>query len=284
MEPDRSIDLPQGPIRYRDTGSGQAIVFIHGLLVDGTLWRKVIPHLSDSFRCIVPDWPLGSHRASLSDGADRSPRGIAHLVADFLAQLELENVTVVANDTGGAIAQLLATERPERLGRLVLTPCDAYENFLPPAFKPMQWLARVPGAATLALQPMRSALIRRSPLGFGLLSKRPIPNEITARWMAPALADRAIRRDVLGLLRGIDARDTLAAAEKLRSFDRPTLIAWAPEDLFFKLRFAEALAQTIPDCRLELIHDSRAFVPEDQPERLAELIAQFMQTTEAGAA
>lgn len=281
MEPDRSIDLPQGPIRYRDTGSGQAIVFVHGLLVDGTLWRKVIPHLSDSFRCIVPDWPLGSHRVSLSAGADRSPRGIAHLVADFLAQLDLENVTVVANDTGGAIAQLLATERPERLGRLVLTPCDAYENFLPPAFKPMQWLARVPAAATLALQPMRSALIRRSPLGFGLLTRRPIPDEITARWMAPALADRAIRRDLVGLLRGIDARDTLAAAEKLRSFDRPTLIAWAPEDLFFKLRFAEALTQAIPACRLELIHDSRTFISEDQPERLAELIAQFMQTTEA---
>ncbi|HEY7890681.1 MAG TPA: alpha/beta hydrolase [Solirubrobacteraceae bacterium] len=281
MEPDRTIDLPQGQVRYRDLGAGEAILFIHGLLVDGTLWRKVTPHLQDQYRCIVPDWPLGSHQVGLADAADRSPRGIANLIADFMAALELENVTVVANDTGGAIAQLLVTERPQRVGRLVLTPCDAYENFLPPAFRPLQWLARVPGALALALAPMRSAVLRRSPLGFGLLSKSVIPDEITARWVAPALSDRAIRRDVIGLLRGIDPRDTLAAAEKLRSFDRPTLIAWAPEDPFFKLRFAERLAQAIPDCRLELIYDSRTFVPEDQPERLGELIAEFAQSPTA---
>lgn len=275
MEPNHEIELPQGTIRYRDSGQGSPIVFVHGLLVDGLLWRKVTPTLEGEFRCIVPDWPLGSHRIPLADSADRSPRGMAHLIAGFLEAMELEEVTLVANDTGGAIAQLLVTERPERIGRLVLTPCDAYENFLPPMFKPLQWLARVPSALRVAAQPMRSAAVRRSPLGFGLLTKRPIADEITAGWIRPSLDDRDVRRDVVGLLRAIDKRDTLAAAEKLRSFERPTLLAWAREDIVFKLRFAERLAGDIPNSRLELIEDSRTFVPEDQPERLAELIGAF---------
>jgi len=277
MEPNHQIELPQGTIRYRDSGSGSPIVFVHGLLVDGLLWRKVTPLLEGEFRCIVPDWPLGSHRIPLAPSADCSPRGMAHLIADFLESQGLEEVTLVANDTGGAIAQLLVTERPERIGRLVLTPCDTYENFLPPMFKPLQWLARVPSALRLAAQPMRSAMVRRSPLGFGLLVKRPIPDEITWGWIEPSLIDRDVRRDVIGLLRGIDSRDTLAAAEKLRDFHRPTLLAWAREDIVFKLRFAERLAGDIPNARLELIEDSRSFVPEDQPERLAKLIGAFVR-------
>jgi pimeloyl-ACP methyl ester carboxylesterase len=275
MESDRTIDLPQGTIRYRDSGAGRPLVFVHGLLVDGLLWRKVTPALEGEHRCIVPDWPLGSHRLPLAPDADRSPRGMAHLIADFLAALGLEGVTLVANDTGGAIAQLLVTERPERIGRLVLTPCDCYENFLPPAFRPLQWVARVPSALTRLAQPRRIAALRRS-LGFGLLVKRPIPDEITWGWLEPSLQDSAIRRDVIGLLRGMDAHDTLAAAQKLRA-SRPTLIAWARDDLVFKLRFGERLARDIPGSRLEGIEDSRSFVPEDQPERLAELIRDFVR-------
>jgi pimeloyl-ACP methyl ester carboxylesterase len=276
MEPNNTIALPQGRIPYRDTGEGPPLVFVHGLLVDGLLWRKVTPRLDGEYRCIVPDWPLGAHKIPLSPSADRSPRGMAHLIADFLEKMELEGVTLVANDTGGAIAQLLVTERPERIDRLVLTPCDAYENFLPPMFKPLQWIARVPAVVGLAVQPMRSAVVRRSPAGFGLLVKRPIPDEITWGWIRPSLTDPAVRRDVTALLRAVDSRDTIAAAGKLRDFDRPTLIAWAREDIVFKVPFAERLARDIPNSRLELIEDSRSFVPEDQPERLAELIGAFL--------
>lgn len=278
------VDLKQGTIRYRDIGSGEPIVFVHGLLVNGLLWRKVTPHLQEQFRCIVPDLPLGSHSAALAASADRSPRGIARLLADFLEKLELERVTIVGNDTGGAISQLLAAEHPQRVGRLVLTPCDCYENFLPPAFRPLQWLARIPGALTLVVQPMRSAAIRRSPLGFGMLTKRPIPDEITDAWIRPFLTNAAVRRDAIGLLRAIDPRDTISAASKLRTFDRPTLLVWASEDRFFKLRFAERLAGEIPGARLEQVADCLTFMPEDQPQRLAELVAQFMQSTETGAA
>jgi pimeloyl-ACP methyl ester carboxylesterase len=277
MEPDQQIELAQGTVRYRDSGEGPPIVFVHGLLVDGLLWRKVTPSLEGEFRCIVPDWPLGAHRIALAESADRSPRGMANLIADFLQAMELEEVTLVANDTGGAIAQLLVTERPERIGKLVLTPCDCYENFFPPMFKPLQWLARVPGALRLVAQPMRSAAVRRSPAGLGLLTKRPIPDEITRGWIEPSLTDPLVRRDAIGLVRAVDSRDTLDAAKKLRDFDRPTLIAWAREDIVFKPRFAERLAGDIPNSRLEWIEDSRSFVSEDQPERLAELIGEFVR-------
>lgn len=272
---DKSITLEQGTIRYRDEGQGDPLVFVHGLLVDGRLWRKVTPPLRDAHRCIVPDWPLGSHRTALTPGSERSPRAVAHLIADFLDALELERVTIVANDTGGAISQILAGERPERLSGLVLTNCDCLENFLPPILRPLQLLAYVPGAYRLIAQLMRSAAVRRSPLGFGMLTHRPIPDELTAAWLAP-MRERAIRADALAILKAIDKRDTLAAAERLRERPLPMLLAWAPDDLVFRLRFAERLAAMVPGARVAQIGDSRAFIPEDQPERLAELIASFV--------
>jgi pimeloyl-ACP methyl ester carboxylesterase len=276
----QEIRLPQGTIRYRDAGSGEPIVFVHGLLVDGRLWRDVAPRLADEFRCIVPDLPLGSHTIPAAEGTDLSPPGLARIVADLLEALELDRVTLVGNDTGGAICQLVATRHPERLASLVLTPCDAYEDFLPPAFRPLQWAARVPGLPGALFQPFRLDAVRRSPLGFGwLIKRRPLDAELLESWLRPSLEDPAVRRDAVEILRRIDNRFTLEAAERLREFDRPTLIAWATEDRFFKLRNGKRLAEAIPDARLELVEDSRTFVPLDQPERLAELIAAFIRQT-----
>jgi pimeloyl-ACP methyl ester carboxylesterase len=268
-------NLPQGTIRYRESGEGPPVVFVHGLLVDGRLWRKVTPLLEDRFRCIVPDLPLGSHLTSMSPDADLSPSGLARIVAGFLESLELDQVTLVANDTGGAISQITAANHPERIGRLVLTNCDAFENFLPPAFRPLQWAARVPGLLTGVLQSMRLEPLRRTPLAYGWLIKRDLAGAPLREWVDPFLSNRAIRRDTVKVLRGISPRYTFEAAEKLSSFDRPTMLAWAVEDRFFKLSYAERLAATIPGASLERIDDSYTFVSEDQPERLAELIARF---------
>lgn len=272
----KDVTLPQGTIRYRDTGSGPPLVFIHGLLVNGTLWDKVVPRLERDFRCIVPDLPLGSHRLPLKPEADRTPPGIARLIADFIAALDLQDVTLVGNDTGGALCQMVCADHPERIGRLVLTPCDAYENFLPPAFRGLQYAAKVPGVLTAILQGLRFGFVRRSPLGFGLLLKRPDP-ALLEGWSRPCLEDAAVRRDAIRFLAAIDKRMTIEAAEKLKHFDRPALLAWAPEDRMFKLKFAERLAADLPNARLERIEDARTFVPQDQPERLAELIAAFVR-------
>ena len=269
------VKLPQGTIRYRESGDGPPIVFIHGLLVDGTLWRKVTPLLEGEYRCIVPDLPLGSHTVAMNPDADLSPPGLAKIVADFLAALELDEVTLVANDTGGAISQITAAHHPERIGRLLLTNCDAFENFLPPAFRGLQWAARVPGALTGMMQGMRLGAMRRLPNAYGWLIKRDFAGAPTREWVEPFLHDRRIRRDTVKVLKGIDPEHTFEAAERLSSFDKPALLAWAVEDRFFKLSFAERLAATIPGAKLEPIEDSYTFVSEDQPERLAALIESF---------
>src|SRR5215207_10485728 len=210
------VSLPEGTIRYRDTGAGEPLVFMHGLLVDGRLWRKVTPLLKDRFRCIVPDLPLGSHAEAMNPDADLSPPGLARIVNGFLGALDLDDVTVVANDTGGAIAQVTAANHPDRIGHLVLTNCDAFENFPPPAFRPLQWAARVPGMLTGVMQGMRLAPLRRLPLAFGWLIKRDFAAAPTREWVTPFLADRAIRRDTVKLLKGIDPKYTFEAAERLR--------------------------------------------------------------------
>lgn len=281
----QEIDLSAGTIRYRDTGAGPPIVFVHGLLVDGTLWRKVVPRLEGRFRCIVPDWPLGSHTVAMRRDADLTPRGVAALIGELLEALDLRDVTLVANDTGGALAQMLVATRPERVGRLVLTPCDAFENFLPPMFRPLQLAARVPGLLTLALQPLRFRAPRRLPLAFGWLTKRPVPGEVTDGWVRPFFTQRAIRRDAARFTRAIRPRDLLDAAARLRRFDRPVLIAWATEDRFFPFEHARRLAAIFPDARVEEISGSRSFAPEDRPDRVAELVAAFAgEGSGAGAA
>jgi pimeloyl-ACP methyl ester carboxylesterase len=272
-----AVTVEAGTVSYAETGPAGAptVVFVHGAFVDGTLWRKVVPRLEGSLRCVVPDLPLGSHRTPMSESADLSPPGLAKLTADVIAALELEDVTLVGNDTGGALCQLVVTSHPERIGRLVLTPCDAYENFLPPAFRYLQLLARVPGGVGAVAQSMRLPFVRRTPLAFGWLSKTRIPAEVLANWTEPIIHDAGVRADARKVLRGISNRYTIEAAERLRRFDGPTMLAWATEDRFFKPSFAERLAADIPGSRLEWIEDARTFVSEDQPDRLASLIGDF---------
>jgi pimeloyl-ACP methyl ester carboxylesterase len=272
----RTVDLSQGAVEYEDVGSGPPVVLLHGLLVDGTLWRDVVPLLAREARVIVPELPLGCHRIPLPAGAPLAPPDVARLVAELLAALDLEDVTLVGNDTGGAIAQLVATGHPERIGRLVLTPCDVYENFLPPLFRPLQLLARVPVAFTAAMQTMRVPALRRTPSAYGWLM-RSFDAERVAGWVRTMLASRGARRDAAKVLRGIDKRQTLDAAERLRTQGLPLLLAWAPQDRGFKLRYAERMAAEVPGARLERIDDAFTFVPVDQPERTAQLIAAFVR-------
>ena len=271
----KEVELPQGTIAYRERGAGEPIVFIHGLLVNGDLWRKVVPELSKDYRCIAPDLPLGSHTRALNESADLSPHGLAKLIDDFLAALDLRDVTLVGNDTGGAISQIVITRHPERIGRLVLTPCDSYDNFPPAFFKwllyPAQWSLGV----RLLLAPMRFKAMRNSPTAFGWLSKKGIDPSVTASWLEPPRSDAGIRRDLAKAISGVDVRYTLEAAEHLGEFDRPVLLVWTPEKDFFKWEHAERLSKTFPDARLERVDDSYTFVSEDQPERLAKLIAEF---------
>jgi pimeloyl-ACP methyl ester carboxylesterase len=279
----REVQLSQGTIRYRERGTGEPIVFVHGLLVNGDLWRKVVPELAKDFRCITPDWPLGSHELPMNSDADLSPTGIAKLIDDFLAALELDSVTLVGNDSGGALSQIVATEHPERIARVVLTPCDAYEVFPPGMFKYLSLVARIPGAMFGLAQSMRIRANRRLPIAFGWLTMRPLEREISDSYVNPVISNRGVRRDTAKFVKGLSPEYTLAAARKFSSFHRPVLLAWAKNDRFFKLESAQRLARDFPNARLEVIDDARTFLPEDQPEKLADLIAAFVREPTAAA-
>jgi pimeloyl-ACP methyl ester carboxylesterase len=282
MNATSELPLSAGTIQYQDTGGdGPVIVFVHGLLATGALWAPVVPGLQDRARCIVPELPLGAHRIPMKPDADVSPRGVARLIAELIEKLDLRDVTIVANDTGGAISQLLVTEHPERIGKLVLTPSDSFEYFFPPQFKPLQLMSRIPGGLEFMIRSLRFKVIRNSPLGFGNISQVGVPDELMKAAFEPYFTNPAIRRDTRKFVRAVSKKDTLAAAERLRDFDRPVLLAWASEDKFFPVKLAERLKERLPNARLELIDDSYTFVPFDQPERLTQLVREFVQDGES---
>jgi pimeloyl-ACP methyl ester carboxylesterase len=273
--PVKEARLPQGTIRYRETGSGAPLLLVHGFMVNSLLWRKIVPTLAQDFRVIAPDWPMGSHPIAMGPNADLTPPGFAKLIADFMAELDLRDVILVGNDTGGGMCQIVVVNHPERVGRLVLTPSDAYENFPPPLFRPLKLVARIPGGIRAMIASLRPAPARRLPMTYGWVSKRPIDDAILNAWLDPARRDAGVRADIRALLLGISPKYTLAAAERLHEFDKPVLVAWATEDKFFPFEHGERLAASFPNARFERIEDSRTFASEDQPERTAQLIADF---------
>jgi pimeloyl-ACP methyl ester carboxylesterase len=276
------VKLPQGTIRYRERGGGEPIVFAHGVLVNGDLWREVVPRLADRYRCIVPDLPLGAHEVPMSEDADLSPPALARLIVDFAGALGLDRPAVVANDTGGALTQIAAAEHGDRLGRVVLTSCDAFEHFFPWMFRYLPVLTYVPGGLSLLGRAARFRAVRRAPNAFGWLMHRDPPQEVLDGWTRPATTNPAIRRDVKKVLRGIDKRHTLAAAERLDAFDQPVLIAWAAGDKVFPVADAQKLASILPNAELRTVQDSYTFIPEDQPEELASLIGEFLADLQQG--
>jgi len=268
----KQVDLPAGTIRYREAGEGKPVVFVHGFLVDGRLWDGVVEALSDRCRCIAPDWPIGAQQVAMKPDADLSPYGIAAIVADFLEALELEDATIVGNDSGGAMSQVLVTRHPERIGRLVLTNCDTHENFPPGVFKSMPPLAKLPGGMTVLSAPFRVGALARA--AFKPFARTRIPPDLVASWMAPALHDPGVKHDARKVTAGMNKRYTLEAAEKLRGTELPILLTWAPGDRFFPIEYAQRLASET-GARIVEIPDAKTFVPLDQPGRLADEIAAF---------
>ncbi|WP_285485596.1 alpha/beta fold hydrolase [Amycolatopsis taiwanensis] len=276
---EQRVTLPQGEIRYFERGSGRPVVFVHGVLVNAELWRAVVPGVAEAgFRCIAPDWPMGAHELPMRPDADLIPTGHADLIARFLEELDLRDVIIVANDTGGALTQILMTRHPDRIERVVLTPCDCFEYFFPPLFKPLTALAKVPGSMRLLAALTRVRALYRAPIFLGWMSKRRIPRRITEIYFEPLRRSAAVRRDARKLLSTVHSRYTLTAAEKLRTFDRPVLVVWAGEDKVFPVRLGRRLAALLPDARLVEVDDSYLFISEDQPEVLVRHVVEFAGT------
>jgi pimeloyl-ACP methyl ester carboxylesterase len=276
-----AVQLPQGTIHYQEVGpaDGRPIVCVHGYLMAGDLWAEVGTRLAaHGLRVLMPTWPLGSHPEPMREGADVTPRGIAAIIAGFLEALDLRDVVLVGNDTGGALCQVVAVDHPERLGALVLTNCDAFENFPPGVFKALVAAAKLPGGLKAALAPMRIAAARKSPVGYGLLTHGDV-DHLARGWVKPALTDGAVLDDLRRLTVALDAEVTLDAARRLPEFGKPALLAWATDDRFFPQEYAHRLAEVLPGARVETIERSRTFSMIDQPDRLAEAIGEFAATS-----
>ena len=276
----REVRLGCGMVHYREVGEGPTLVFVHGILASGFLWRDVVEKLSGKFRCVVPDLPLGGHAVPMGPGADQSPRGVARLVAEFMEALDLRDVTLVGNDTGGAICQIVISEHPERIGRLVLTNCDAYEAFFPWQFHLLFHHApRLFGRryVDLLARALKSRAAQR--LLLKVVSKRRMKEaELDAYFGSLLAGNPGIREDLTRFLQQVSNRDTLQAAGRFPGFRGPVLLVWGESDPIFLSRYARRLRDDFRDARLLFVSNSRAFVPEDRPEVLAQYIEEFVES------
>ncbi|MFC1415771.1 alpha/beta fold hydrolase [Streptacidiphilus cavernicola] len=282
-EVEHEVELSAGTVAYRDTGGdGPVVVLLHGLLMDSSLWDGPVADLAADHRCLAPTLPFGAHRHPVRADADLSLPRVAVLVAEFLDALDLRDVTLVGNDTGGAVAQLLLGTRPERVGRAVLASCEAFDN-IPPGLtgRTLALAGRLsPGLFGLFMQQLRLRAVRRLPIAFGWLTRRGDP--ATARWIRPVLEQPEIRRDAVRVLRAAlaDREVMVRAAEQLSGFDRPALVVWAHGDRVMPPEHGRRLAEVLPQGRLVEVDDSYTLIPLDQPTELARLIREFIAKPE----
>lgn len=271
-----TLELTAGAIEYSDTGGdGPALVFLHGLVMDGSVFDEVVRALRADFRCIVPTLPLGSHPRPMRADADLSLRGFGAMVHEILERLDLNDVTLVQNDhSAGLVA---AGSHPERIGRLVISSCEAFDNY-PPGLpgKNAKMLARIPGGFYGAMQMLRWRALRRLPFVLGRMAKRPVPDELTDRWFRPAQRSREIRRDLVKYAAHARVEDMLEVMERLRAFRGPVLVVWASEDRVMPVEHGRRLKDLFFDGRLVMIDDSYTLIPLDQPEALARHIRAFL--------
>lgn len=272
----RTVEVSAGRVHVHEAGTGEPLLFVHGFGVNSELWRQTATALAASHRCILPELPFGSHTDALDPGADLSPPGAADLLAELIAALGLDGATVIANDSGGAITQIMLSRDPSRVGRVVLTNCDCLEVFPPSPFKQLAKVMSLPVLGSVIVQGMRFEFNRRSPLAYGALTKRRLSSELLDSWVRPQIEDRAVRRDAAKFFGGMDPQHTLAAAERLGELEMPVLLAWAEEDRYFTIELAERLAARFADAELVRIPDALTFVSLDQPVLLAEAVADFV--------
>ncbi len=270
-----SVELSSGIIEYDDTGGdGAVVVLVGGLLMDATLWQRVVSPLAPTFRCVVPVLPLGGHRHAMHADADQSLHGLAALLAELLERLDLTDVVLVSVDWGGP--QITAVRHPERIAGIVLMSQEAFDNIppgLPGRFATIA--GRMPGGIFPVAQTLRVPFMRRMPMTFGWMAKRPIPKPVIASWLEGIRHNRGVRRDVAKYVRTSDYHGLIDAADELARFERPALVLWAAHDKVMPPDHGRRLAEIIPNARYEQIDDAYTLLPLDQPGLVAEHIARF---------
>jgi pimeloyl-ACP methyl ester carboxylesterase len=273
------LELTAGMIDYHDTGGdGPVLVLLGGVTMDGSVWDPMVADLQRDHRCVVPTLPLGAHRRPMRPDADLSLLGVGRIVAELLERLDLREVTLVQNDQAAAL--VLAGQHPERVARLVISACEAFDNYPPgPPGKNLRLTAMIPGGLFLAMQAMRLRPLRRLPIAYGWLAKRPLPDQLVDRWLRPLQTQRGVRRDLRKYATSARRRQLLEVCERLRSFSRPALVVWTPEDRVQRPEHGRRLADLLPDGRLVEIPDSYTLIMRDQPEAFARAVREFVRAT-----
>jgi pimeloyl-ACP methyl ester carboxylesterase len=279
----RTAELPAGEIEYDEVGAGPPVVLLHGVLMDHTVWDRVLPLLPPGFTYVRPVLPLGAHRRPMKPGADLTLHGQVELVADFLEALDLTGVTLVHSDWGGALF-LTAHGRDQRVARQVFLPCEAFDNFPPGLPGKMISLAiRVPGGLQFAARQLRIGWLRRLPMLFGQMARRPVPDDMVRRWTSPMLEDPAVRRDLLTYCRStFDAARLTRDTEALRGFTGDALVLWSPDNRVMPPAHGHRLAELLPAGRYAEIPGAYVLSMLDEPEAVAREIGGFLNEAPTG--
>jgi pimeloyl-ACP methyl ester carboxylesterase len=272
-----TLDLPAGTIEYAECGEGPPVVLLHGLLMDHTVWDRVLPLLPSGFRYVRPLLPLGSHRIPMRHDADLSLPGMVDLVADLLDALDLTDVTLVHSDWGGGLF-LTARGRDARVARQVVLPCEAFDNFPPGLPGAMVGLAgRLPGGLRLAARQLRISWLRRLPPLYGWMVRDPVPDAVMRRWTDPVLHDDGVLRDLQAYAstrfdRAALVRDTEAVA----GFAGEVLVLWSPDNRVMPPEHGRRLAALFPAGRLVEIPGARVLSMLDEPASVARETGRFL--------
>ncbi|MBF6330792.1 alpha/beta fold hydrolase [Nocardia transvalensis] len=276
MTQTRTVDLSAGPIEYLDSGDGPPLVFLHGAMKDARVWREVVADLEADYRCIRPTMPLGAHRLPMRPDADLSVAGLARLAGEFLDALDLRAVTLIQNHWGAAQV-MLAEGHGDRLDRLVLSACEAFDNYPPGRTgRLFSRAARLPGALDAMGTALRAGVIRRRAAAADVTTVHPLPADLADEWQL-RFTDPAVRRDLAKVL-----RDDYSPADKARwasaaaQFRNPVLVIWAERDRLMPRDHGRRLTAAFPSAELVEIGDSATCIPLDQPAAFTAAVRKFL--------
>jgi pimeloyl-ACP methyl ester carboxylesterase len=275
------LETRLGPLTWHSSGHGPALVFFAGALANGDLWRDVVVALEDDYRCITVDLPLGAHSRPLTAGADRSAPSLARLLLDCLELLDVDDATVVASDTAGGLLLLsLASGHPGlgRIGRIVLTNCDNYDQFPPDALRKAAALSRRLPRLTRALVrlQLRSSVARRK-LAAGAAANG-LDREREESFFGPGRRDPRVAGDLVAAMAGFHPQLLVDAAPAIGRYDRPVLLVWGESCDFFPIAHAHRLASEFPNATLVAVPEAKTWVPVDDPHAVADAILDFVPT------
>jgi pimeloyl-ACP methyl ester carboxylesterase len=280
------LQTDSGRIAYTEQGAGPVALFIHGVLLNGDLWRHQLGHLSDIRRCIAID--LLAHGATeIASDQDVSVTANAKMVAQFLDALKIDQVDIVGNDSGGGIAQIFAALHPERVRSLTLTDCDTHDNWPPEAFKPFLAMAAGGGLRGTLKTLLADKNMYRSALALGPAYEHPelVTDETIENYLRPLIETEQRTHDLQRFLAAFDNKHTVSVESRLKTLQAPTLIVWGTDDVYFDVKWSRWLAETIPGARRRVeLEGARIFFPEERWQQFNQELRAHWQAAQHDAA